>query len=90
MSDRYNRNDLYEFLLSFKREHGGATPTLRDICDALGVASISTAHNMLEDLALSGRINIVSDRGSKLQVSIKGEIWGIEGVDVKRIQCQPR
>ena len=46
---------IYQFLLSYLAEHGYA-PSVRDICDAVGLKSPSTVHFHLKKLVDQGYI----------------------------------
>lgn len=47
---------VFKYLVSFKTEHDGVAPTLREIQDALDLSSISTVCYHLNKLEAAGRI----------------------------------
>jgi len=53
---------IYQFLLSYLAEHGYA-PSVRDICDAVGLKSPSTVHFHLKNLAELGYIEKSAFKG---------------------------
>ena len=53
---------IYQFLLSYLAEHGYA-PSIRDICDAVGLKSPSTVHFHLKNLAELGYIEKSAFKG---------------------------
>ena len=53
---------IYQFLLSYIAEHGYA-PSVRDICDAVGLKSPSTVHFHLKNLAELGYIEKSAFKG---------------------------
>jgi len=81
-----NRDDIFEFLVSFKRVNGGNSPSLRQICEGCGIASVSTAHYALRDLEAAGRIMIDTKIGGRPFIRIIGEHWEYEGEEVEESQ----
>jgi excisionase family DNA binding protein len=64
---------LYDFIVAYKREHGGRCPTLREISAEMGWRSTSAAHHWLRRLEADGRIGL-EDGGSR-GIVIPGERW---------------
>ena len=53
---RRSLSDVYEFIVTYKREHDGNSPTIRTIGEACGISSTSVVHNLLVRLAMRGWI----------------------------------
>ncbi len=51
------RELIYDYLISYMTEHGYA-PSIREICDAVGLKSTATVHYHLAELKRSGKIDI--------------------------------
>jgi len=49
-------NALFDFLVSYKREHQGNTPTVAQMMQGIGAHSTSTIHRWLNWLARANRI----------------------------------
>lgn len=64
---------LYDFIIAYKREYGGRSPTHVDLAAALGLKSKSNVRGRLERLAASGRI-VLAGNDSR-NIAIPGERW---------------
>lgn len=64
----------YQFIVQYKLENDGNTPSLRDIADAIGVASSSTAWRIVQDLEKAGLVERVG-KGNGQFVKIVGARW---------------
>lgn len=64
----------YAFIIDYKTQTGGRSPTIREIAAACGVASSNTAFVWLRELAADGRI-VLSGRGRSRHIAIPGERW---------------
>jgi len=69
------RELIYRFLLDYKRQHDGNTPSTREIAEGCSVG-LSTAKYHLLMLELEGRIRIWRERPRRIE--IVGGQWGIE------------
>lgn len=67
-----NKKKIYDFIVSFKREHGGNSPTVREIADAVGIGSISVVHWYLRSLQGLGMIDLM---GGARNIVVTGGIW---------------
>ena len=65
---------LYDFIVAYKRAHGGRCPTQEQTVKALGVGSRSTIQKWLRRLADDGRIVLEGD-GEARNIAIPGERW---------------
>lgn len=74
---------IYQFLLSYLAEHGYA-PSIRDICDAVGLKSPSTVHFHLKNLAELGYIEKSAFKGRAIVPVDRGAVKAAEP------QPQPR
>jgi SOS-response transcriptional repressor LexA len=52
----YSNEDIYNFIVEFKKANDGNSPSLRNICDALGINSTSLVQNRLFELEEEGKI----------------------------------
>ena len=64
---------LFDFIVSYKREHDGIAPSLRDMAEHMGITSTSHIAYFLRKLAKSGRIVIIPHLGR--HISIPGGSW---------------
>lgn len=72
--DQGRYRQVYKFLIEYKRENDGNTPTIREIAEALGFSSTSLSRHYLNGL---DRIGLI--RREKLKsrgVEIVGGYWG--------------
>lgn len=69
-----HRDDaLYDFIIGYKREHGGRSPTRIELSEALGLKSKSNIQGRLNRLAERGRI--VLEENDARNIAIPGERW---------------
>jgi len=52
----YDLDDLYRYLVTYMRDHDGASPTLRRIVVDMLISSTSMVERALRDLEVAGRI----------------------------------
>ena len=64
---------LYDFIVAYKRNYGGRSPTRSELAAALGLKAQSNVQNQLNRLAAAGRI--VLEEGSARSIAIPGERW---------------
>jgi SOS-response transcriptional repressor LexA len=65
---------VYRFIIRYKQANGGASPSIQEICQGVGIASKSTVKYHLDRLAASGRIKTADD-GRARHITIPGEVW---------------
>ena len=53
---RTTDDDVFDYIVRFKRENNGIAPSNRDIKQTLGISSTSEVRRYLERLAADGRI----------------------------------
>jgi hypothetical protein len=66
------RELVFEFLVRYKREHDGNSPTVREIAAGCNV-SLGTVYYHLTRLELDHRISVMGDR--RRNIEIKGGNW---------------
>ena len=65
---------VYEFLVAFKIEHDGNTPTRREIMEACGITSTSVVNYYLDRLERKGLIEQPRNGASRMIV-VTGGCW---------------
>ena len=74
-SGQRRRDALYEFIVGYKTDHGGASPTVREMALALDTV-VSVIHYHLNVLDKLGRIRLVRGSGQAMRhIAIPGETW---------------
>lgn len=78
--DTHQRTELvFRYIIRFKKQSGGCSPTLKEIARGTGIASVSTVTYHLDKLENSGRI--IRDPSAKARyISIPGEVWYLPAV----------
>lgn len=71
------RDAVYRYLVAYKRLHGGASPSVREIMDALDIPSTSVVHYHLRVMDRAGRVRLLRRPGRKGYgaIGIPGERW---------------
>lgn len=69
----HNYDDVFAFIVEYKRKHGGNSPATREIMTACGITSTSVVRWILNDLAERGKI-LLTDKGSR-NIEIPGAKW---------------
>jgi len=72
------RNRILEFIIQYKREHEGASPSFREICAGCYLASVSTVKYHLEELERTGRIERDEDNPNR-NIRVPGGEWVYRG-----------
>jgi len=67
-------DDVYNFLIAYKTEHDGNSPTLRDIIDNTNITSTSIAHYHLARLEQRGLITMAG-AGKTRSIMVTGATW---------------
>lgn len=69
---KHSRKKVFDFIVSFKRENDGLSPTVREIMDACNIPSSSNTTYILDELSRNGLIAINSgNRG----IMVIGSQW---------------
>ena len=63
-------NEAYRYIMAYKAKHDGNSPSIRQICDGIGVASTNTVSLYLDKLIEAGKIT--KQRGN---ISVVGGKW---------------
>lgn len=69
-SNARSREQVFAFIVQYKRDHDGLSPTAREIAEACFMHE-STARYHLTQLALEGRIRLLERRG----IEVIGGAW---------------
>lgn len=69
-SPRYQK--IYEFVVLFKKEHNGNSPTIRQIGDAIGVSSTSQVNHYLDVMVKHG---MLTRDGKFRMIGVPGGVW---------------
>jgi hypothetical protein len=70
------RDLVFAFLVRYKREHDGSTPSTREIAKACCL-SVSTVHYHLLNLEIEDRIRVSGER--RRNIEIVGGTWALSG-----------
>lgn len=70
-----NRQAIYEFIVQFKIEHDGNSPTYREIMAATGLSSSSTVAYYLNQLEEAGFIIRSMQGGNSRVIEVPGGFW---------------
>lgn len=68
------QNDLLRFVAGWQERHGGISPTLGQICGALGYRSKTTAFRMLQGLEARGLVRLLRGRHQFIEVLVEVDI----------------
>lgn len=69
---KHSRKAVLDYIITYKREHDGNSPTLREIMTACHITSTSNTSYILADLAKTGQI--VINPGSR-GIEVIGGRW---------------
>ena len=64
---------MYEFIVEYKTEHDGNSPTYREILDGMGIYSLNTVHMYIHGMIDAGLLEVI-DR----KLCVKGGAWNLE------------
>jgi SOS-response transcriptional repressor LexA len=67
------RTRIFDFIVAYKKEHDGNSPTSREIMDATYVSSTSVVHYHLYVLERDGKI--IQNRRTSRSIEIVGGTW---------------
>ena len=71
---------VYQFILSFKAQYDGNSPTIREIAGGCGISSTSMVEYYLDKLVKDGRIILTKASGSR-KMLVRDGCWTIIGID---------
>ena len=69
------RNEILSYIIGYKREHDGCSPTLRQIIANTSYTSTSTVVYNLSVLERQGRIKYASENGESRRIMVIGGEW---------------
>lgn len=67
---------IFDFIVQYKQEHDGNSPTIREIGDAVGLRSSSTVNYYLQRLVKEKKIYIADNLSRSIEVI--GGSWAFE------------
>lgn len=77
------RQRVYRFIIQFKRDHDGNSPSSREIADGTGILSTNSVHYHLRMLEKQGKIHI--ERHLARRITVIGGRWTCkEGSDAAK------
>ena len=71
---KYKPNKVFKFIVDFKKDHDGNSPTVREIAEKCEISSISTVSFILDELDESGKIEL-KNNGQSRQIQVVGGSW---------------
>ena len=93
MKQRHKRferlEDVYQYIVNYKIQCDGVSPTIRQICKGTNVSSTYVVYTHIEKLKDDGRINyILGDKGKVSGYAVTGGQWkspnGVQRLQHKR------
>ncbi|HQF64075.1 MAG TPA: hypothetical protein PLT26_16370 [Anaerolineaceae bacterium] len=72
---KYDRQAIREFIVAYKTQHGGLSPTYAEIMAAFEVSSTSVMAYILTDMQSKGLITLQGRPGQMRGIGIPGEKW---------------
>ncbi len=72
---------IYQYIINFKVEHDGNSPTIREITQGCHISSTSLANYYLGQLVDEGRIEM-SDCIASRKIMVKGGSWALKEMTV--------
>lgn len=70
--------EVFDFIVTFKAEHDGLSPSIREIREHCHIASTSTVAYHLDKLEEVGMIEFYGDVGTTRNIMVTGGEWGRE------------
>ncbi len=81
---RHDLGQLFGFIIAFKSEHDGNSPTMREIMRGCAIPSTSVCSYNLELLEASGRIRLCREGVHASRIEVVGGVWTLQPGSVKR------
>lgn len=69
------QQSVFGFIVAYKRDHDGNSPSVREIMAACDYHSTGTMHYTLRRLAQIGVIELSGVRGTTRQIAVVGGAW---------------
>ncbi len=73
---------IYRYIIRYKRQHAGDSPTRREIGAGVGISTPSTVHHHLVMLERSGKIRLSRPAGKARMIEIPGASWQFDELKV--------
>lgn len=70
----YSLDDIFNFIVTYKRAHDGNSPTVRQIMESCDISSTSVVAYNLARLVVDGRIRITGNRVTR-SIEVVGGRW---------------
>lgn len=75
---KYDRRQIFQFIIDYKRKHDGNSPTLREIMEANAISSSSAMRHILKQMEEQGSI-IYGQDGDSRSIQVVGGQWNYHG-----------
>jgi predicted ArsR family transcriptional regulator len=73
MSDETSmRDQIFEYIVNYKREHDGLSPLWQDIAEAVHISKATVRYHLLQ-LQVSGHIRLIKRHG----IAVEGGAWDL-------------
>ena len=66
---------VYRYIIRYKRQHAGESPTRREIAAGVGIAPTSIVHHHLVVLERAGWVRVARPGGRARMIAIPGAEW---------------
>lgn len=76
----HDRDTVFRFIVDYKRENDGISPSIEEIMATCGISSKSACQYILKGLQRDGRIILGAPRATR-NIRIPGGRWTIDGRD---------
>lgn len=74
----HDLNEVYGWIVQYKIEHNGNSPSLRDIMRGCHITSNSVAFSVLQRLEKKGRIRLAHRCGVSRSIEVPGGRWVLD------------
>lgn len=75
---KHNPEEILAFIIRYKREHDGNSPSMREIMRNCNISSNAVAFNVLRRLEREGRIRLEHRCGVARSIAIPGGRWTLD------------
>jgi SOS-response transcriptional repressor LexA len=65
---KYDRHDILDYIIAYKKKHDGNSPTFRNIMQACGISSLSHVQYILIQLEEQGLIRLAVSNAKAIEV----------------------
>ncbi len=74
--ERSMREQVFNFIVDFKRDHDGLSPMWQEIADAMQISKATVRYH-LQQLQIEGRVRLFKRHG----ITIEGGTWDIDDLN---------